>query len=154
MALKTHIMDVLTGNPIDTRGGLNGRMTLITETLSRLVGHFKSVSRTTAGSSTITSPDTDGSILLTDLIINTEKKQNGTVAVQFNDGTNSVEIFKAFCNDAPSNIALSFAGKWQGWENAYIEVVVVADTDTTVACGYVKIPPHSTQDYGAWDAAR
>jgi hypothetical protein len=113
---------------------------------------FKSVSRSTAGTDIITTPTSNGSIILADLVVSTEKQNAGTVTVQWNDGSSTVQIFKAFCNDAPVNSAIAFSGRVQGWRDAWIECVTVGATDNTVFLSYAKVP--KGLPYSEWDALR
>jgi hypothetical protein len=115
-------------------------------------GTFANVVRNTAGTTTVTTPKANGSMVITDLIINTEKRAGGEVEIQFTDGTNTVIIFKAFCTDAPTNLVLGAAGKFQGWTDARIDLVVTGNTDCSVTLGYVKL--NSGQPFSEWDAAR
>lgn len=57
-------------------------------------------------------PPKDGSLYLSDLIVSTEKQNSGAVEVRFTDGTNTATIYKAFANDAPTSMAISFSGRW------------------------------------------
>ena len=99
----------------------------------------------------MTPPD-NGSLILGDLIVNTEKQAGGAVEVRWNDGSNQITIFKVFCVDAPANLAIGFAGRVQGWRDAYIEIVTTADTDNTVFLSYVKAP--AGIPYNEWDSLR
>lgn len=115
-------------------------------------GYFTSVTRTTAGTSIITSPSSDGSMMITDLIISSDRKNSSSVTVQFTDGTESVTVFSSDVTDAPANIGLSMAGRWQGWRNARVEVVTVGTVNATVAIGYTKVPFGLA--FAEWDANR
>lgn len=115
-------------------------------------GYFTSVNRTSAGTSIVTSPASDGSMMITDLIISSDRKNSASVTVQFTDGIETVTIFSSDVTDAPANIALSMAGRWQGWRNARVEVVTVGTVNATVALGYTKVPFGLI--YAEWDANR
>jgi len=117
-------------------------------------GVFKSTNRTTTGTSIITAPDSGGAIVLTDLLISTDKVNNATVVVRFTDGTNTIEIFSANVTDAPVNLSIPFAGNWKGWKNARLELVTVNTVDVTVAVGYYKIGNEFADGYTEWDAKR
>jgi len=123
-------------------------------TLDPIKAHstFKSLSATVAGTVTLTEPNEGGSLLIADLILNTEKAAGGAVEVRWNDDTRTITIFKAFCSDAPANIALSFNGRVQGWQGARLEVVTTANTDNSVFLSYVKMP--NSLLFAEWDALR
>lgn len=115
-------------------------------------GRFKSSTRSSAGTTTVTSPDQGGSIILTDLIISTDKVNGATITVQFTDGTNTVSIFDGVATDAPINLALSFGGRWQGWRDARIDMVTAGALNATVAIGYYKYKDSLV--YAEWDSLR
>ena len=127
------------------------RALLVTDPI-RSHSTFKSLSATTAGTVTFVTPPDNGSLILGDLIVNTEKQAGGAVEVRWNDGSNQITIFKVFCVDAPANLAIGFAGRVQGWRDAYIEIVTTADTDNTVFLSYVKAP--AGIPYNEWDSLR
>lgn len=102
---------------------------------------------------TLVIPSASGAIQLTDIIVSSEKQVGATVTVQFNDGSNS-EIIMSAQADSPIQLATSFAGRWSGWKDAYVEVIVGAAFDATVALGYIKLDPNDTLGYAAWDALR
>jgi|DEB0MinimDraft_4_1074332.scaffolds.fasta_scaffold00120_22 predicted protein tyrosine phosphatase len=103
-------------------------------------GTYTNVQRSSAGTTTVTTPISGGCIQITDLVLNTEKRTGGSVEIQFTDGTNSITVFKVFCNDAPANIVLPVVGKFRGWVNARLDMVVTGATDCSATLGYVKLP--------------
>ena len=113
---------------------------------------FKSETRTGAGTSTITSPRTDGAIMLTDMIISCDRVANSRLTVFFDDGVRTVPIFDGYANDAPINTASNFRGGWTGWKDAAFKMTTVATVKATVAVGYIKIP--EGLEYEEWDALR
>lgn len=115
-------------------------------------GTFKSATRTADGTSTITEPTPGGSLAITDLIVTGEKQANSSVEVRFTDGTNFVTIYLASQVDAPANTAIGFQGRWQGWQDARIDMITVGTADATVAIGYIKLP--SSLAFAEWDALR
>lgn len=117
-------------------------------------GTFKSVERTSTGTSTIVSPNSNGSIVLTDIFITSNKVANAVVTVQFTDGTNTVTIIKPDITDAPVAMGASLSGRWEGWRDARIDMVIAGGTghSVTVSCGYVKLPV--SIPYAEWDARR
>lgn len=121
-------------------------------TLANLRGTFKSTSRTSAGTSIITSPALGKSIVLTDLIVGTDKVNGATITVQFTDGTDTIEIYSGNATDAPINVAIAFAGNWAGWKDARVEMVTTNALKATVAVGYYKLD--TGQTYEVWDSFR
>jgi hypothetical protein len=113
---------------------------------------FKSSTRTSAGTTTITSPKNDGALLLTDMIISTDKVANSQLTVLFDDGTYNIPIYDGYANDAPINLALGFHGGWTGWKDASLKMTTVAVIKATVAVGYMKIP--KSREYEEWNALR
>ena len=117
-------------------------------------GHFKAVTRSSAGTSTIVEPTGNNGIVLTDLIITSDKVQSATLTVSFTDGTNTITIAGADVTDAPCNIAIPFAGLWEGWQGAQIDLVTVGNVTTTVAIGYYHITADYAKPYAEWNALR
>lgn len=115
-------------------------------------GVFKTVTHTVATTTVVSLPPTGGSIILSDLVITTEKKQNGIVLVQFTDGSNTEVIIGSRVNDAPLNLAIAFGGRWRGWRDARLEFITVADFSATLAVGYAKLPVCDT--HSVWDKRR
>lgn len=117
-------------------------------------GTFRAVQTTTEGTSIIVSPPSAGSILLTDLFLSSNKVNNAVITIRFNDGTYTVPIIAPAVTDAPANLASSLAGRWQGWQDARLELVVSGGTghQITASAGYVKMP--FGLPYLEWDARR
>ena len=155
MPAKAYLIDLLSGKVLHTESywqeGFEGKVLLVTS-VPETYGKFKSATYSNE-TATLVSPVTDGSIKLTDLIVTSEKQVGETVTVQFYDGTNTVLIASAGA-DSPVQIAIGFTGGWQGWKDAYIQVIVSAAFNATVAVGYVKCPKEMTMGYDAWDALR
>jgi hypothetical protein len=119
---------------------------------SQVHGTFKSATRTGAGTTTIVSPDADGSLIITDIMISGEKQAGSSVEIRFTDGTDSAVMFLASQVDAPPQLAHSFLGRVQGWKDARIDMVTAGAGDATVLVCYTKIP--SGLPYEEWDALR
>lgn len=115
-------------------------------------GVFKSVTHSVAGTSTIAAPDPGGRIALTDIIVTSDKTANSDITVKFIQGSDSVDIIKADSANAPVNIALPFQGNWDGWKDAVLQLVTVADVACTVAVGYMKLK--DGLDFAEWDNLR
>ena len=127
---------------------------VFTTNCARFYGSFKSATRTSAGTTIVSEPDGNGAIVLTDLIVATDKVNNATVTVQFNDGTHQIVLLTAHVTDAPCNLAIPFTGHFQGWQAARLEVVTVGNVKTTVSCGYYKISQETALPYDTWNAKR
>ena len=115
-------------------------------------GRFKAATRTVAGTTTIVTPEPGGSIILTDLLISSQKFSLGAVKVQFTDGTDTVVIFDIDVTDAPVAVALPFNGRWEGWQDAQVDMVTTLDPAATVSIGYIHIS--SSLTFAEWDALR
>ena len=115
-------------------------------------GTFKVFSTSSAGTYSFVLPRSKGSLILTDFLFSAERQGSGAVEVLFTDDTNTASIYKAFCNDAPQTVAISFKGRFEGWRDARIDVVVVQNTDMTLTLGYVKTDTGLA--YSEWDARR
>lgn len=113
---------------------------------------FKSASRVAAGTTTIAEPTTEGAIMLTDMIISTDRVALSQLTIFFDDGTRQINIFDGYANDATINIAIGFRGGWTGWKDALLKMTTVAALNATVAVGYIKIP--TGINYLEWDAMR
>jgi len=152
--LKSSLVSQTDGKELCTHEGYKDRRFLIAQSYASVNGSFKSASRSVAGTTTITAPDLNGSIVLTDLIVTSDRVNAATITLRFTDGANIVNIFVADVTDAPCNVATSLVGQWKGWKDARLEVVTVAAVTTTVAVGYFKLPEEISLDYSEWDAAR
>lgn len=139
---------------LQTLDGWEDLPVLVIANYQSMNGSFKSIARSTAGTSTLTEPTGEGSIVLTDLIITTDKVNGASVTVQFTDDTNTIVIVAAQVTDAPCNIATTFIGHWQGWRSARMDMVTVGNVKATVACGYFKVSKSKSLEFSDWDARR
>ena len=132
----------------------NGDKILISHTHAQVAGLFKSETLNTTGTVIVTEPISDGCIVMTDLILTSNKTLGTTITVQYTDGTNTIPIINADTANAPVNIASSFAGYWRGWRNARIELVLTGGVNptATLAIGYFKL--HDSMLYSEWNALR
>lgn len=155
MSIKVHLIDKESGKEYHSRPPKfvpdEGKV-IVTSNEFREHGTFSSTTRTSAGTSTITSPIAGGAIVLSDIIISTDKVNNATLTVQFTDGSNTVSIFAGTATDAPINLALGLQGNWLGWADARIDMITTNALNATVAIGYFKIAKGQT--FATWDAAR
>ncbi len=115
-------------------------------------GTFKSASRSSAGTTILATPKANGALILTDLILGTDKVNASTVAVRVTDGSQTETIFSTNLTDAPANLAIGFAGRWQGWRDARVELVTTGNVSATVSIGYIKVPVG--YPYEEWDSLR
>lgn len=125
---------------------------LVVDNLHRIHGTFASKSRTSGGTTILASPDLHQEIILTDLIVSTDKVQSATIIVQWTDDTETIIIYSGNASDAPINFAIAFAGRWAGWRDARIEMVTTNALKATVAIGYYKLPEGQT--FAEWDSIR
>ena len=152
--IKTEIQGGDSNKSVDVINS-EGHGLLTSTSLDKIFGTFKASTRATAGTTIIVQPSSGESIVLTDLIVTAEKRGGGGIlTVRFTDGTNTVNIAVVNIVDAPANFAIPFAGKWQGWLDARIEMVTDQNFATTVSCGYRKVSSKYTFLYAEWDAQR
>lgn len=152
MALKSILVDSSTGKDIETIDGIFGTPNIgVTD---HYVGstRFKSQYRTSAGTTEITAPNINGAIILTDIIVTTDRVANSRLMVFFDDGVHTTVIADGVANDAPINFAIGFHGGWTGWKDAALKMTTVAALKANVAVGYIKIP--NGLEYLEWDALR
>ena len=115
-------------------------------------GTFKSATRTTAGTTTLVTPNANGSLLITDILISGEKQTGSSAEVRFTDGTNVETVFLASQVDAPPSFAHSFHGRLQGWRDARIDFITSGAGDATLLVCYTKVPEGLL--FAEWDALR
>ena len=152
MTLNAVLIDLATGKTLEIINDVYGNETLATTDCYVSKTRFKSETRTGAGTSTITSPESDGALLLTDIIVSTDRVANSRLTLFFDDGTRQINIYDGYANDAPINFAFGFRGGWTGWKDAELKMTTVAVIKATVAVGYIKIPDGI--EYTEWDALR
>jgi len=152
--LKAELASSKNKKSLHTHMGYDDEPVLVTTTHADYAGTFKSVAHTVAATSTIVSVNGLDAIVLTDLIVCSEKQAGGTVTVQFTDGVNTVIILTANVVDAPCNLAIPFMGNWCGWQGAYLELITVGNGDATVSVGYFKVRADKALPYDAWNAKR
>jgi len=161
MAIKRTLVGPTSGEALSTHRVWNGGRAstacpddeiLITENPFHAHGTFKATTRSTAGTETVVTPPDDGALVLTDLVISANKKNGGVITILFTDDVETITIFEGYVTDAPINITLPFVGRWQGWRDARIDLTVAADTEVTVAVGYMKTSVGLP--FAEWDALR
>lgn len=115
-------------------------------------GVWKVANRTTAGTTIITAPFASGALLVTDLILSTDKVAGSSVQLQFTDGANTEVIALFDSANAPVSLSISINGRLHGWKDARLEMVTVNAVDASIMVGYMKIK--SVQDFNEWDSER
>lgn len=129
-----------------------GNEVLVVADVMSTYGFFNSETRTTAGTTIITTPDSNGSLVITDLIVSAERTNNVTLSVVLTDGTNSENLMLVTLTDAPANFGHSFRGRFQGWRDARLEMTLSGTAVATVTLGYTKVPTSLT--FSEWDNLR
>ena len=124
----------------------------VTTTGPQRHGVFKSVTSTTQTTTVIATPDNLGAIVVTDLIITSNKAANGIMTLRFSDGSQNINL-AVFPVDIAINQQLALVGLFRGWQDAQLELVTsVATFDATVTAGYMKVP--SALPFAEWDGLR
>lgn len=113
---------------------------------------FKSAEYSGAGTISLIQPNDEGSLILADLVVTSDKVQNGSVEIQWTDDTDTAIIIKPSTNDAPVVVPLAFRGRVQGWKDARIDVIITGPVNGSVLATYVKIP--GGLPFAEWDALR
>ncbi len=130
-----------------------GEPVIVTTDQSKAHGLFKSATLAAAGTSVIVQPPASGRIQLTDIIVSTDKTANSTVTLAFEDGTNTINIAVFDSANAPVALAIPLAGKFEGWKDARVEMIVAGgDAAATITLGYIKFPTGLA--FAEWDALR
>lgn len=128
---------------------------LVTVDHARTNSQFKSTTFTGATTQTVVTPPKGQVIVMTDFLISAKKFSAGELKIQFTDGTDTVDIFVQDVTDLPVYLAFSPVGRWRGWKDARIDIVVVGDdTDPTVALGYYFLKGEGVLTFADWDAQR
>ena len=148
--LKTRLMAGKSGKELHSYEGYDGDPVLVTTTHAQRHGTFTAATRTSAGTTTMIAAQGNDGIVLTDLILTTDKVNAATVTVTITDGANSVTLIAATVTDAPCNIAIPFGGRWETWQACYVNFVTEGTVDATLALGYFRIPWNKTLTYGEW----
>ena len=153
--IRIALIDAITKKALTVANTAWGKV-LCVQAPGKEFGVFRSQKFTLITTSTkIAQPAGDGSIELTDLVVSFEKKTNAEVTIQFNDGTNTELIWFGDMQDAPISFAVGFTGNWQGWQAAYVEVIIAgANLDGSVGIGYIKRLKRDSLKYSVWNARR
>ncbi len=154
MAIDVRITEGATGKEWHTVPSqfLPEHVVLLVTTGPQRHGVFKAVTSTTQTTTIVTAPDSKGAIVLTDLLITTNKAANGLLTIHFTDDVETINI-AIFPVDLSVNQSISFVGLFRGWRDARLEIVTtVATFDATVTAGYMKVP--GGLEFAEWDALR
>ncbi len=130
----------------------NGEPVLVTTTVALAHGTFKSATRSSNGTTIITAPEGGGRILLTDLLVSTDKTAMSDVTIRFTDGSDTVNIMVVDSVNAPAAFGLGFTGRWEGWKDARVEMVTTGAVTATITVGYVKLKTGLV--FSVWDSLR
>lgn len=126
--------------------------TLAITTLPQSHGVFKAQSRTSAGTTTVVTPDSEGSVQVTDLILSADRVNSASVELRFTDGTNSETLYLGDVTDAPINLAVNALARLRGWQDARLDLITVGNVSVYLTIGYIK---HiDSLPYSEWDAMR
>jgi len=156
--IKTQLVD-FNGNSLHSEdywaerpANAGDQYVLVTTSPASVHGTFKSSTRASAGTTTITAPTASGSLLVTDILISGEKANAATTEVRFTDGSNNVTLFLTQQVDFAANLGVGFQGRVQGWRNARIDMITTGTQDVTVLVCYTKVP--EGLPFAEWDALR
>ena len=114
-------------------------MVLATSTYQKEQGLWQSVSWTAAVVETaLVTPDGDGSIEISDILITAEKKAGGSITIHFDDGTNEKDVVKSTVADGVLNVASNFSGRVQGWRGAILYYTIVGTFTGSILITFFK----------------
>ncbi len=126
---------------------------LVTSDPYRVHGQFQTATVTTQTTTTLITPEGNGSILITDIVIGSKKAANSVLILQFDDGTNQAVLISPDTINQPVNFSWSPAGRIQGWRSARLDIVTSGgNPDATITVGYVKLTEGLI--FAEWDALR
>jgi len=150
--IKVILLDTATGKALNTIEDIFERPTIAVTDVYVSDTRFRSQYRTSAGTTEITAPETDGAIMITDIMITTDRAPGTRITVFFDDGTRSITIVDGVPIDAPINLAMPFRGGWTGWKNAGLKMTTGGNLKANVAVGYIKTP--KGLEYEEWNKLR
>jgi hypothetical protein len=156
MAIKVFLAHSQDNQTLDCKPGFTGVCTLVTESLARLSAKWRSGINNAAETIDVVSPDTNGSIFITDILLTSSKKvANSTIILQFYDGTNTEKIMEIEGETAPVEFSHAFAGGLSGWRGAILQVITdQAAMYVVTLVGYIKVSEDLTKTYSEWSADR
>ena len=156
MSVKVYLINPQSNQALACEAGFTGKCTLIAESLARLDGKWQSGINNAAETIDVVSPDTNGSIFITDILVTSSKKvANSTIILQFYDGTNTEKIMEIEGETAPVEFSHAFAGGLSGWKSAILQVITdQAAMYVVTLVGYIKVSEDLTKTYNEWNAER
>lgn len=156
MSIKVFLASPESNQVLDYEPGFAGKCTLVAESLTRLNAKWQSGINSAAETINIVSPDTNGSIFITDILLTSSKKvANSTIILQFYDGINTEAIMEIEGETAPVEFSHAFAGGLSGWKGAILQVITdQAAMYVVTLVGYIKVSEDLTKTYNEWNAER
>ena len=128
---------------------------LVIEQHSRVGTQYKSITHTTAATTTVATPKKGQVMVITDIVVSGEKINGGIITIQWNDGTRQDGIKKYHVTDGPVNLHIGYQGRNKGWKDAFLEFITsTANQDATVEVGYYFIRGAGVQSFDDWDVDR
>ena len=153
--IKTNLIESGSGRSLHTFLDPSNHPTLVVSDYALLHGTFTAVTLTGAATQTIVEARSKEGIVLTDLIIASEKSTGGKISIQFTDGVNTINILQMTAVNQQVNMAIPFRGNWAGWQGCDIKVVTTGvNIDGSVSVGYFRTPEETTLTFADWDARR
>jgi len=111
--------------------------------------------RTTAGTTTIITVDDDESILITDMVFTSDKKNACTVVVCFSDGNNTFNPIDINVTDSAPAISFSPQGYFKGWLGADVQLITAGGAFTaSVSVWYIRMSKAKSLTYNQWIESR
>ena len=152
--LKTSLICGRTGGELHSYDGYDGDPVLVVTTHEKKNGHFAAATRSSAGTTTVIAARSNDGIVLTDLMLTTDKVNGATAIVSVTDGSNTVNLIAADLTDAPCNIAIPFVGRWETWQATRVDLITTGVVVATLSLGYFRIPWNTARPYSVWNAER
>lgn len=115
-------------------------------------GVFRTAIISTATTTNIAEPGLGGFIVVTNILLSAEKKNGGTVAVTFDDGTNTETLFSAILTEIGVQASVNLPHGWRGWADGAIKVVTNSTAAISITVGYVKL--NDGEQFSVWNARR
>jgi hypothetical protein len=153
--IKTGLTESKSGKGLHTFNDPSGHPTLVTSDYASLHGTFAEVTLAGAATQTIVEARSNEGIVLTDLIVASEKSAGGKVTIQFTDGVNTINILELTAVNQQVNMSIPFRGNFAGWQACDIKVVTTGvNIDGSATVGYYRTPEETTLPFEEWDANR
>lgn len=144
--------DLKTGKSLGIKQGLNGNLVLITESEKTLDGVWNSEEIADADSVDVAKPNTDGSLMIRDIVVTSAKKvANSTVEIRVTDDTNIKHLFSIEAATIALQFRHNFPDGLKLWKNAKIQIITdQAGMAVDALVSYVKIKKESTLTFDEW----